>query len=98
MGLRGHEVSSASRRDVSLFMYCVEKHKAKQEAKQTAVFFNTINSKKKGKCLTVEAETKANKAEAHIQAKTEAEAKCKAEAEAKCKAEAEGHTKDEAKP
>jgi len=59
MGLRGHEVSSASRRDVSLFIYCVEKHKAKQEAKkQTAVFFNTIKNKKEN--VAVEAEAKAN--------------------------------------
>ena len=30
------------------FIYCVEKHKAKQEAKkQTAVFFNTIKKKRK---------------------------------------------------
>ena len=58
MGLRGHEVSSESRRDVSLFMYCVEKHKAKQEAKQTAVFFNTIKNKIENLSLETEAKAK----------------------------------------
>ena len=60
MGLRGHEVSSASRRDVSFFIYFVFKNtrQSKKQIKQTAVFFNTIKSKKE-KCLSVEAEAKA---------------------------------------